>query len=110
VDNLSWNTLPLLLGQLSPVLGSSDQKYDVGEFKAPKGARLILPTDGLAERQDAKGQAISERQFHLSLIAAHREAGRDQAAFLDALLKKSDELVHGAAQTDDITVVALDFP
>jgi serine phosphatase RsbU (regulator of sigma subunit) len=109
-DNLSWNALPLLRGQLSPVLGSSDQKYDVGEFKAPKGARLILPTDGLAERQDAKGQAISERQFHMSLIAAHREAGRDQAAFLDALLQKSDELVLGAAQTDDITVVALDFP
>jgi serine phosphatase RsbU (regulator of sigma subunit) len=109
-DKLSWNALPLLRGPLSPVLGSSDQKYGIGEFKAPKGARLLLPTDGLAERQDAKGRAISERQFYLSVIAAHREAGRDQAVFLDALLRKSDELVHEAAQTDDITVVALDFP
>lgn len=109
-DNLLWNTLKLLRGEVSPVLGSSDQSYEIIETKAPKGSRLVLPTDGLAERQNKKNQAISERQFYTSVVLSHQEAGADQSAFLDGLIRRSDEMVADSPQTDDITVVALDFP
>lgn len=108
--NLLWNTLNLLRGEISPVLGSSDQSFAVIEVKAAKGSRLVLPTDGLAERQNKAGQSISERQFYSSVVSAHQEADADQAAFLDSLIRRSDELVAQAPQMDDITVVALDFP
>lgn len=109
-ENLLWNTLKMLRGEISPVLGSSDQSYEIIEAKATKGSRLVLPTDGLAERQNKANQPISERQFYSSVLSAHQEAGTDQSAFLDSLLRRSDELVASSPQTDDITVVALDFP
>lgn len=106
---VTWNSLKFLRGEVSAVLGSNDRTYNVIEAVAQPGQRLVLPTDGLMERQMSDGQPITERQFYTSLIAAHEEKGSDQAGFLDALIRKSDGLVSTMAQSDDITVVAIDF-
>ncbi|MGZ3722476.1 MAG: SpoIIE family protein phosphatase, partial [Bdellovibrionales bacterium] len=104
-----WNNLQFLRGPISAMLGAQDQTASVGECAIKKGERLVLLTDGLTERALAPAKWINEREFFTSLIEAHGAYPKDQAAFLDDLLSRSDTLAKSTPQDDDITVVALDF-
>ena len=107
--SLTWKSLEYLSEPLSSPLGAAEQNIRIGECIAPIACRLMLLTDGLTERADAKGNLLSERVFGSSLIQTHTMHLKAQSEFLDALLIQSDNAAQSAPLADDITVVAIDF-
>jgi serine phosphatase RsbU (regulator of sigma subunit) len=104
-----WKKLDSLQDPISPMLGSTEVNYQVGEAIAGAQSRLILLTDGLTERKDIHGASLKEREFNQMLIESHCAHLHLPKPFLDSLLRKSDRKAGRAPQDDDITVVALDF-
>ena len=106
---LSWKDLESLGEPISSALGGGESRPKVGEVQAPESSRLVLLTDGLTERADEYGKALSERAFFNALIQVHYGSLNSQSEFLSSLVMRSDELAAAAPLADDITVVALDF-
>lgn len=81
--------------------------YRSGEVRLARGSRLVLHTDGVTEAEDGAGGMLGEER----LLAWCRSLPVQPAADLaDAVLAAVDEFADGAAQSDDVTVLALGCP
>lgn len=68
------------------------------------GDTLLLYSDGLTDAINAQGKVFGEERLHAVLVA---HAGRGSQALMDAILAAVDEFTGGAAQYDDMTLVAV---
>ncbi|MGZ3723074.1 MAG: SpoIIE family protein phosphatase, partial [Bdellovibrionales bacterium] len=107
-NSLDWKAMNFVTEILSPPFGNMDCTPSIGEVDIQPGTRLVLLTDGLTERTDTAGKMVRERVFNTILIEAFNGTS-NQSAFLDQVIKLSDEKAGFAPQKDDITLVALDF-
>src|SRR5215469_1172622 len=87
----------------------SDSNYSTATFSLEKGDRIVLFTDGIVEAINSSGD-----QFGMDRLKRILESKHDLSAsrFADALLYQlSDWSEHaiGTSQTDDLTLLTIDF-
>lgn len=84
-----------------------DQEYGEGEVQLEIGETLLLYTDGVTEATDAAGALFGEPALHASTEAISHDLGT--AAIPQHILQAVRDFENGAAQADDITIVALTY-
>ncbi|MBA2079737.1 SpoIIE family protein phosphatase [Rhodanobacter sp. PCA2] len=83
-----------------------DARYPARTLWLQPGQTLMLYTDGITEASDTDGQMFGVER----LLACLRQAASCASAELaDGLLAEVDRFAAGAAQADDITVLALNW-
>jgi len=89
-----------------PVGLMEEAVFAVAEEKLGPGDKVIIYTDGVTEAQNTGGEFFGKRRLR-DLAAAH--AGSSCAAMHDAIQEAVAAFTEGATQSDDITVVVLEF-
>jgi serine phosphatase RsbU (regulator of sigma subunit) len=84
---------------------------EVGDFSAREqqlqpGDKLVIYSDGVTEAEDRRGGFFGKRRLR-EIVEA--KAGADCAAIHDAIQEAVAAFTEGAAQSDDITVLVLEF-
>jgi serine phosphatase RsbU (regulator of sigma subunit) len=84
---------------------------EVGDFSAREqqlqpGDKLVIYSDGVTEAEDTRGGFFGKRRLR-EIVEA--KAGADCAAIHDAIQEAVAAFTEGAAQSDDITVLVLEF-
>jgi serine phosphatase RsbU (regulator of sigma subunit) len=80
--------------------------YDLSGRQLSPGDKLVIYTDGVTEAQDARGGFFGRKRL-FDLVRA--QAGASAAALHDAIQGAVREFTEGAPQSDDITLVVLDY-
>lgn len=94
-------------GKSQPALGLIDSTvYQTSEVLLVPGDRLLLFTDGLVEVQNPAGELYTQQ---LLLNAIQQRVESDAPGLLEALLKDVRAFAGGAAFTDDVCMVTMDF-
>lgn len=78
--------------------------YRSGEVQIQPGGRLLLYTDGVTEAENSVSDMLGEERL-LDLLRALPEAA--SANLVDAVFRDVETFASGAAQSDDITVLAI---
>lgn len=95
---------PVAISSTGPPLGLlPGPAREVHRRSLPKGAALILVTDGVTERR----QGDSDYGVNGLLAVAPRMRGMPAQQAVDALLADNDQFAGGIAADDDLTVVVL---
>ena len=89
-----------------PVGLMDDATYEVSEWRLAAGDKLIIYTDGVTEAQDPSGAFFGKKRLR-ELAAAHANASC--AELHDAVQSAVAAFTEGAAQSDDITLVVLEY-
>ena len=104
---LGDGSFELLIGPRNPVAGFvGTLTYGVGEVELPPGSALVLYTDGVIDAQTASGELFGEQRLLDTLNGA---PGRSATQLVDGAMAALDGFVVGAAQADDIAVLALRY-
>jgi serine phosphatase RsbU (regulator of sigma subunit) len=91
----------------NPVAGvSPDIEYQAGSLQLGAGDRLVLYTDGVTEARSGSGGLFGEERLQ-ALLDQVPVGSAD--ALVSAAFDAVDAFAGGAAQSDDIAVVALSF-
>jgi serine phosphatase RsbU (regulator of sigma subunit) len=86
-----------------------DSTYSAVTFSLEKGDRIVLITDGIIEATDSLGNRFEMDRLRQILESNHAlPAGRFTDAVLDALSAWSEHAI-GSAQSDDLTLLTIDF-
>jgi len=80
--------------------------YQLAGRQLSPGDKLVIYTDGVTEAQNAGGGFFGKKRL-FDLVLAH--AGASSAALHDAIQGAVREFTEGAPQSDDITLVVLDY-
>ena len=80
--------------------------FAVSEQKLSPGDKLVIYTDGVTEAQDTKGGFFGLKRLR-QIVDAH--AAKSCEAIHDAIQEAVAAFTEGAAQSDDITVLVLEF-
>lgn len=83
-----------------------DYKYTEGTFLLEPGSALILYTDGLTEAENKEHELYGEGRLTAS-VAAQKD--KDAAATIAGLYSDVECHVNGAAQSDDLTILAIKY-
>ena len=89
-----------------PLGAMETAKYSSKEFQMNRGEMLILMSDGLPERQNARGEMFG----YTGVVDQIRKFGRTEKTaqgVLEALVEKSDAWAKDTPQNDDVTLVVL---
>jgi serine phosphatase RsbU (regulator of sigma subunit) len=98
---------PVLLEATAMPVGLLDSaEFPTAEQWLSAGDKLVIYTDGVTEAQNTSGGFFG-RQRLLNLLASH--AGEGCQAIHDAIQEAVAAFTEGAAQSDDITVLVLEF-
>lgn len=89
-----------------PVGLVEDAQYEVSEWRLTPGDKLIIYTDGVTEAQDPSGAFFGKKRLR-ELATAH--AAATCAGLHDAIQSAVTTFTEGAAQSDDITLVVLQY-
>jgi sigma-B regulation protein RsbU (phosphoserine phosphatase) len=81
-------------------------EFGVSEEWLAPGDKIVIYTDGVTEAQNAAGEFFGKKR--LREIVAARAGERCQAVH-DAIRQGVTEFTEGAPQSDDITLVVLEF-
>jgi sigma-B regulation protein RsbU (phosphoserine phosphatase) len=81
-------------------------EFAVAEQQLQPGDKIVIYSDGVTEAQDAQGRFFGKKRLH-EIVEAH--AGADCTAIHDAIQESVVGFTEGAAQSDDITVLVLEF-
>jgi phosphoserine phosphatase RsbU/P len=81
-------------------------EFPVAEMLLAPGDKLLIYSDGVTEAQDREGGFFGKKRLRAA-VAAH--AGESGAALHDAVLEAVAAFTGGAPQSDDITVLALEY-
>ncbi|HEY5914029.1 MAG TPA: SpoIIE family protein phosphatase [Verrucomicrobiae bacterium] len=94
-------------GKSQPALGLVDtSSYQTSEILLAPGDRLLIFTDGLVEVQNPAGDLYSQE---LLLAAVQRHINANAQQLLEALLRDVKTFAGGAAFTDDVCLVSMDY-
>jgi len=86
-----------------------DSTYSAVTFSLEKGDRIVLMTDGIIEATDSLGNQFEMDRLRQILESNHAlPASRFTDAVLDALSAWSEHAI-GSAQSDDLTLLTIDF-
>jgi len=80
--------------------------YPPASSQLSPGDKLVIYTDGVTEAQDARGAFFGRKRL-FDLVRANAGASADRLH--DAIQDAVREFTEGAAQSDDVTLVVLDF-
>jgi phosphoserine phosphatase RsbU/P len=80
--------------------------FPVAEQQLCPGDRLVIYTDGVTEAQNAAGEFFGKKRLRDTVIA---HAASSCAAIHEAIQEAVATFTEGAAQSDDITVLVLDY-
>ncbi|HUI56036.1 MAG TPA: SpoIIE family protein phosphatase [Bryobacteraceae bacterium] len=89
-----------------PVGLMEEAEFSVVEQQLAAGDHVVIYTDGVTEAQNADHEFFGKKRLR-EIVAAH--AGESCNAIHDAIQDKVTAFTEGAAQSDDITVVVLDY-
>jgi sigma-B regulation protein RsbU (phosphoserine phosphatase) len=89
-----------------PVGLVEDAEFEVGQERIERGDRLIVYSDGVTEAQNPRGEFFGGKRLR-EVVAAH--FGESCAAIHDAIHAAVAAFTEGAPQSDDITVLVLEF-
>jgi serine phosphatase RsbU (regulator of sigma subunit) len=89
-----------------PVGLIEDAEYEVADTRLTPGDKLLIYTDGVTEAQDAGGAFFGVKRLH-ALAAAHGASSAETVH--DAVQMAVRDFTQGAAQSDDITLLVLEY-
>ena len=89
-----------------PVGMMEDAQYPVMEQRLAAGDKVVIYSDGVTEAQDTEGRFFGRKRLR-DVIAKH--TGASCAAIHIAIQEAVAAFTEGAAQSDDITVLVLEF-
>jgi phosphoserine phosphatase RsbU/P len=81
-------------------------EFPVAEWQAYPGDKLVIYSDGVTEAQNAHGEFFGKKRLR-DVVTAH--AAASSARIHDAIQSAVAEFTEGAPQSDDITVVVLEY-
>jgi serine phosphatase RsbU (regulator of sigma subunit) len=81
-------------------------RYELAGRQLSPGEKVVIYTDGVTEAQDARGAFFGRKRL-FDLVRAH--AGASSTELHDAIQGAVREFTEGAPQSDDITLVVLDY-
>jgi serine phosphatase RsbU (regulator of sigma subunit) len=81
-------------------------KYELAGRQLSPGDKLVIYTDGVTEAQDARGAFFGRKRL-FDLVRA--QAGASATELHDAIQGAVRDFTEGAPQSDDITLVVLDY-
>ncbi|WP_215373139.1 PP2C family protein-serine/threonine phosphatase [Polynucleobacter sp. MWH-Svant-W18] len=97
----------MLRGPRNMILGIHvASQYNIGSAKLEPGDSLVLFTDGVTEAEDEQGQLYSIERAKKLLSSGNRMSSK---AMVDHLLRDIEVHVNSISQSDDITVLALQY-
>ncbi|MGO9895317.1 MAG: SpoIIE family protein phosphatase [Bryobacteraceae bacterium] len=89
-----------------PVGLIEDAEYEVADTRLTPGDKLLIYTDGVTEAQDAAGAFFGVKRLH-ALAAVHGASSAETVH--DAIQMAVRDFTQGAAQSDDITLLVLEY-
>jgi serine phosphatase RsbU (regulator of sigma subunit) len=89
-----------------PVGMMEGAEFALAEAQLAKGDKLLIYSDGVTEAQNAAGEFFGKRRLRAVLAA---NAAASAAVLHDAVQESVTRFTGGAAQSDDITVLVLEF-
>jgi len=81
-------------------------EFPVAEYQLSPGDRLVIYTDGVTEAQNSAAEFFGKQRLRQVVIA---HAADSCTAIHEAIQEAVSSFTEGAAQSDDITVLVLDF-
>jgi len=81
-------------------------EYEVADTRLTPGDKLLIYTDGVTEAQDAAGAFFGVKRLH-ALAATHGASSAETVH--DAVQTAVRDFTQGAAQSDDITLLVLEY-
>jgi sigma-B regulation protein RsbU (phosphoserine phosphatase) len=81
-------------------------RYELAGRQLSPGEKVVIYTDGVTEAQDARGAFFGRKRL-FDLVRA--QAGASSSELHDAIQGAVREFTEGAPQSDDITLVVLDY-
>jgi sigma-B regulation protein RsbU (phosphoserine phosphatase) len=81
-------------------------EYEVADTRLTPGDKLVIYTDGVTEAQDAGGAFFGVKRLHA--LAAALGASSAETVH-DAVQMAVRDFTQGAAQSDDITLLVLEY-
>ena len=97
---------PLPVDAVPPILMMPFAAVPVSSVTLERGDRVLLYTDGVTERVDARGEMYDPARLKAALAGA---AGRSPSALVEYLVADLDRFAAGHEPEDDITLVAVGF-
>src|SRR5713226_5642865 len=89
-----------------PVGMMEDAEFPSMEQRLAPGDRIVIYSDGVSEAQDTEGRFFGKKRLR-EVVTRH--AGASCAAIHSAIQEAVTAFTEGAAQSDDITVLVLEF-
>ncbi len=80
--------------------------YDMGTAALPRGAKIVIYTDGITEAAGPEDEFFGRRRLR-EIVQAHAASGC--AALHAAIREAVSDYTGGASQADDLTVVVLEY-
>ena len=81
-------------------------EFTVTDQRLAPGDKVVIYTDGVTEAQNTRGEFFGRKRLREIVTA---RAGDSCAAIHDAIQEGVTAFTEGAAQSDDITVLVLEF-
>ena len=81
-------------------------KFEMAEHKLADGDKLVIYSDGVTESENTHGEFFGKQRLR-EVVTAH--AAESCAAIHDAILRAVTVFTEGAPQSDDITVLVLEY-
>ena len=107
---------PLVVGRASeqatleatgmPVGLIATAQFDAAAWQLSPGDKVVIYTDGVTEAQNPREEFFGKQRLR-EIVAAH--AGQSCATLHDAIQQSVAAFTEGAPQSDDITLVVLEF-
>jgi len=94
------NTQGLLLGKIEPM------EYETRELQLKPGEKILLYTDGLTEAMNENGEMYEEERLEEYL---RKHPGDSDGKLLRGLIVDALKFINKANQSDDITLLVLEF-
>jgi sigma-B regulation protein RsbU (phosphoserine phosphatase) len=101
------NEVAILEGKRGLVVGAmEDRVYETEPFTLQPGDALYLYTDGVTEAMNEKGELFSDDRLKKEIIELQ---GRPLRETIDGIMKEVVSFSHGVPQSDDITMMMIQF-
>jgi sigma-B regulation protein RsbU (phosphoserine phosphatase) len=81
-------------------------EFDAAAWQLSPGDKVVIYTDGVTEAQNTREEFFGKQRLR-EIVAAH--AGETCATLHDAIQQSVAAFTEGAPQSDDITLVVLEF-
>jgi sigma-B regulation protein RsbU (phosphoserine phosphatase) len=89
-----------------PVGMMEETSFEVGERQLAPGDKVVIYSDGVTEAQNAAGEFFGKKKLR-EVVTRH--AGGSCATIHDAVQEAVAAFTDGAPQSDDITIVVLEY-